>query len=193
MIERHAELYGEAPAQVACDGGYASKANPREAKALGVVDIHKKRGLDPLEMASSAGVHGRLRAGIEAAIRTGSAELPGICMVGHRHAQPGRSCPQQAETAGVDGRPARRASVPIRPEVLERRRAGIYHRSALTLPLTLPLTLFVAAPGFAEREWLPAERAVAVDLARLSGGGGVIFPQGSGDIPGLAGRLTITV
>ena len=73
MIERHAELYGEAPAQVACDGGYASKANLREAKALGVVDMvfHKKRGLDPLEMASSAGVHGRLRrfrAGIEAAI-----------------------------------------------------------------------------------------------------------------------------
>ncbi|WP_420637357.1 ISNCY family transposase [Candidatus Palauibacter sp.] len=73
MIERHAELYGEAPAQVACDGGYASKANLREAKALGVVDMvfHKKRGLDPLEMASSAGVYGRLRrfrAGMEAAI-----------------------------------------------------------------------------------------------------------------------------
>ena len=73
MIERHAELYGEAPAQVACDGGYASKANLRDAKALGVVDMvfHKKRGLDPLEMASSAGVYGRLRrfrAGIEAAI-----------------------------------------------------------------------------------------------------------------------------
>ncbi len=65
----------------------------------------------------------------------------------------------------------------------------------MTLPLTLPLTLFVAAPGFEawlEREWLPAERAIAVDLARLPGGGGVIFPQGSGDIPGLAGRLTIT-
>lgn len=66
---------------------------------------------------------------------------------------------------------------------------------APSLPLTLPLTLFVAAPGFEawlEREWFPAERAIAVDLARLPGGGGVIFPQGSGDIPGLAGRLTIT-
>lgn len=64
-----------------------------------------------------------------------------------------------------------------------------------SLPLALPLTLFVAAPGFEawlECEWLPAERAVAVDLVRLSGGGGVIFPQGSGDIPGLAGRVTIT-
>ncbi len=63
------------------------------------------------------------------------------------------------------------------------------------LPLTLPLTLFVAVPGFEawlEREWFPAERAIAVDLARLPGGGGVIFPQGSGDIPGLAGRLTVT-
>lgn len=73
MLERHAELYGQAPAQVACDGGYASKANLREAKALGVGDMvfHKKRGLDPLEMASSAGVYGRLRrfrAGMEAAI-----------------------------------------------------------------------------------------------------------------------------
>ena len=73
MLERHAELYGEAPAQVACDGGYASKANPRDAKALGVGDMafRKKRGLDPLEMASSAGVYGRLgrfRAGMEAAI-----------------------------------------------------------------------------------------------------------------------------
>lgn len=63
------------------------------------------------------------------------------------------------------------------------------------LPLTLPLTLFVAVPGFEawlEREWFPAERAIAVDLARLPGGGGVIFPQGSGDIPGLARRLTVT-
>ena len=64
-----------------------------------------------------------------------------------------------------------------------------------SLPRTLPLTLFVAAPGFEawlEREWFPAERTIAVDLARLPGGGGIIFPQGSGDIPRLAGRLTIT-
>lgn len=63
-----------------------------------------------------------------------------------------------------------------------------------SLPLTLPLTLFVAAPGFEawlERDWFPSERAIAVDLTRLPGGGGVIFPQSSGDIPGLTGRLTI--
>ena len=73
MLERHVELYGKAPAQVACDGGYASRANLRDAKALGVGDMvfHKKRGLDPLAMASSVGVYGRLRrfrAGMEAAI-----------------------------------------------------------------------------------------------------------------------------
>lgn len=72
-----------------------------------------------------------------------------------------------------------------------------YPRPGLSpsLPLALPLTLFVAAPGFEawrECEWLPAERAITVDLARLSGGGGVIFPRGSGDIPGLSGRVTIT-
>ena len=73
MIERHAEFYGSVPEQVACDGGYASKANLREAKALGVTDMvfHKKQGLKTLDMASSAGVYGRLRrfrAGMEAAI-----------------------------------------------------------------------------------------------------------------------------
>lgn len=47
MIERHAEFYGSVPEQVACDGGYASKANLSEAKALGVNDMvfHKKQGL----------------------------------------------------------------------------------------------------------------------------------------------------
>ena len=64
-----------------------------------------------------------------------------------------------------------------------------------SVPLTLPLTLFVAAPGFEawlEREWIPAERTVAIELARLPGGGGVIFPQGWGSIPGLTGRVTVT-
>ena len=64
------------------------------------------------------------------------------------------------------------------------------------MPLTLPLTLFVAAPGFEawlEREWIPAERAIVIDLARLPGGGGLIFPRGWGDIPGLTGRVTLGV
>lgn len=34
MIERHAEIYGTVPEQVACDAGYASKRNLREARRL---------------------------------------------------------------------------------------------------------------------------------------------------------------
>ena len=129
MLERHAELYGEAPAQVACDGGYASKANLRDAKVLGVGDMafHKKRGLDPLEMASSAGVYGRLRrfrAGMEAAISylkrcfglrrcnwRSLEHFRAYVWVGHRHAQPRRSRPEQAETqAGVAPAPLERTA-----------------------------------------------------------------------------------
>ena len=73
MIERHAAIYGSVPEQVACDGGYASKANLAEAKALGVRDMvfHKKRGLKATDMASSPRVYGRLRnfrAGMEAVV-----------------------------------------------------------------------------------------------------------------------------
>ena len=56
----------------------------------------------------------------------------------------------------------------------------------------LPMTVFVAAPGFAallEREWIPAERKIALELTALPGGGGVIIPQATGYIPGLASRL----
>ena len=73
MIERHAEINGAAPDQVACDAGYASKRNLEEAKAMGVTDVmfHKKRGLQPTDMASTPGVYEQLRrfrAGIEAGI-----------------------------------------------------------------------------------------------------------------------------
>lgn len=73
MIERHSEIYGSPPEQVACDGGYASKANLAEAKAMGVRDVvfHKKKGLRATDMASSPKVYGRLRnfrAGMEAVV-----------------------------------------------------------------------------------------------------------------------------
>ena len=73
MIERHAEIYGSVPQQVACDAGYASKRNLHAAKALGVTDMvfERKRGLQPADMASTPGVYDKLRrfrAGIEAAI-----------------------------------------------------------------------------------------------------------------------------
>ena len=56
---------------------------------------------------------------------------------------------------------------------------------------TLPMTVFIAAPGHSahlEREWVPGRGALAVALEELPGGG-IIFPEGSGALPGLRGRL----
>ena len=56
----------------------------------------------------------------------------------------------------------------------------------------LPMTVFAAAPGHAahlERDWTPNERALAVDLEALPGGGSVIFLEAVGHLPGLKGRL----
>ena len=56
----------------------------------------------------------------------------------------------------------------------------------------LPMTVFVAAPGHGARletEWVPADRALAASLRPLPDGGSVIFPEGSGELPGLTGRL----
>ena len=63
MIERHAEIYGSVPVQVAFDAGYASKRNLHEAKAFGVTDMvfERKRGLHAADMASTSGVYDKLR------------------------------------------------------------------------------------------------------------------------------------
>ena len=56
----------------------------------------------------------------------------------------------------------------------------------------VPMTVFVAVEGFSahlERGWTPAERTLHVELNALPGGGAVIFPEGEGAVPGLAGRL----
>lgn len=56
----------------------------------------------------------------------------------------------------------------------------------------LPMTVFVAAAGFAahvERDWLPAERMLHVQLAAFPNGGAVIFPEDAGDVPGLTGKV----
>ena len=56
----------------------------------------------------------------------------------------------------------------------------------------LPMTVFVAAHGFAahcEQEWMPSEGALAVELKPLSDGGALIFPEATGSLPGLKGRL----
>jgi IS5 family transposase len=73
MLERHIERHGMPPRQTACDGGFASLDNLRQAKALGVHDVafHKKRGLTIEAMVKSHWVYRKLRnfrAGIEANI-----------------------------------------------------------------------------------------------------------------------------
>ena len=73
MLERHVAHYGAAPSHAAFDGGYATKQNLEEAKALGVEHavFHKKRGMKTEDMTPSSWVHAQLkrfRAGIEAGI-----------------------------------------------------------------------------------------------------------------------------
>jgi IS5 family transposase len=73
MLERHIARYGEAPRQLAADGGFATRDNLSQAKARGVRDMafHKKRGLRIEDMVRSPWVYRKLRnfrAGIEADI-----------------------------------------------------------------------------------------------------------------------------
>ena len=73
MLERHIELYGQAPRQAAADGGFATRDNLATAKAWGVCDmaLHKKAGLRIEDMVRSKWVYRKLRnfrAGIEAGI-----------------------------------------------------------------------------------------------------------------------------
>ena len=73
MLERHVAHYGAVPSHAAFDGGYATKQNLAEAKALGVEHavFQKKRGLKAEDMTPSSWVHAQLkrfRAGIEAGI-----------------------------------------------------------------------------------------------------------------------------
>ena len=56
----------------------------------------------------------------------------------------------------------------------------------------LPMTVFVSAPGhgaFLEREWMPSQGALAVELEVLREGGSLILPEATGYLPGLKGRL----
>ena len=55
-----------------------------------------------------------------------------------------------------------------------------------------PMTVFAAAPGFAahlEQDWMPAKGGLAIEMQRLPDGGSVIFPEATGNIPGLSGSL----
>ncbi len=56
----------------------------------------------------------------------------------------------------------------------------------------LPMTVYVAAPGYSgslKRDWLPNPGGLLIELHELLFGGSVIFPQATGQIPGLRGRL----
>ncbi|MCY4230766.1 MAG: putative DNA binding domain-containing protein [Alphaproteobacteria bacterium] len=56
----------------------------------------------------------------------------------------------------------------------------------------LPMTVFASAPEHAAtlvRDWIPSERALAIDLEALPAGGSVILPEATGHLPGLKGRL----
>ena len=58
--------------------------------------------------------------------------------------------------------------------------------------LHLPMTVFAAAEGFAactEYGWMPGKRPLSLQLDSLDNGGSVIFPEATGFIPGLKGRL----
>jgi len=73
MIERQIDIFGRPPLKASFDGGYASRANLENIKAMGVRDavFHKKRGLDELDMAKSRWVFKQMknfRAGIEGCI-----------------------------------------------------------------------------------------------------------------------------
>ena len=56
----------------------------------------------------------------------------------------------------------------------------------------LPMTVYAAVPGYAgglKREWLPSRGGLLMEMNPLTAGGSVTFPQGTGHLPGLRGRL----
>ena len=56
----------------------------------------------------------------------------------------------------------------------------------------LPMTIYVAMAGYCgrvERNWVPRDGALLVELTPLTGGGSAIFPESTGNLPGLRGRL----
>ena len=56
----------------------------------------------------------------------------------------------------------------------------------------LPMTVFAAAKGYAahvERKWISSQQALAIELEPLPDGGAVIFPEATGHVPGVTGRL----
>ena len=65
--------------------------------------------------------------------------------------------------------------------------------AALDLYTTnLPMTIYAAGSGYAaglERAWMPGRGGLLLELEPLEAGGGAIFAQSTGHLPGLRGRL----
>ncbi len=65
----------------------------------------------------------------------------------------------------------------------------------INLPaVNLPMTVFVAADGCAahiERNWVPTQSELAVEMQPLPEGGSILFPKGEGNVPGLSGKLNL--
>lgn len=56
----------------------------------------------------------------------------------------------------------------------------------------LPMTVYASAPGFAaylRSGWVPSSGSLSIEMQILPDGGSVIFPDATGYIPGLSGRL----
>jgi ATP-dependent DNA helicase RecG len=56
----------------------------------------------------------------------------------------------------------------------------------------LPITVFAAASGYAAHlvhDWVPAQEALTIEMQSLPNGGSVLFPEGTGNLPGLSGHL----
>ena len=56
----------------------------------------------------------------------------------------------------------------------------------------LPMTVFAASSEYAahlEHDWVPAQGALTIEMQNLPNGGAVIFPEATGYLPGLSGRL----
>ena len=54
------------------------------------------------------------------------------------------------------------------------------------------MKVFAAAHEYAahlEREWIPSQGALAIDLKTLPKGGSLVFPEATGALPRLRGRL----
>ena len=60
--------------------------------------------------------------------------------------------------------------------------------------VNLPMTVFIAADGCAaylEHNWVPTQGKLTVEMQPLPEGGSALFPKGTGDLPGLSGKINL--